>query len=111
MSDLQRSFAKAKLSNLPFDPPMPLNTTLPENMLDEEGVNEAEDGTLKPLPGSISTAKDDDSSSASSTSSTGTIMPEPSKHLFAGSKGFVSLGRFLISSRSSFITSIRNVLF
>ncbi|MCJ1338806.1 Protein phosphatase methylesterase 1 [Bachmanniomyces sp. S44760] len=87
MSDLQRSFAKAKLSNLPFDPPMPLNTTLPENMLDEEGVNEAEDGTLKPLPGSISTAKDDDSSSASSTSSTGTIMPEPSKHLFAGSKG------------------------
>jgi len=85
MSGLQRSFAKAKLSGLPFEPP------LPPNHLEEEEEEEEEDGIddLKPLPESN---QDDDSSSASSASSassTGTIRPSPSKHLFARPKGFV----------------------
>lgn len=75
MSDLQRSFVKAKLADLPFDPPMP------QGLAEEE----AEQDDLRPLPES----HDDDSSSASSASSTGTIKPSPSKHLFARPKGFV----------------------
>lgn len=80
MSDLQRSFAKAKLAGLPFEPPLPLHAFLEED--------EAED-QLNSLP--ESTADDDSSSasSASSASSTGTIKPSPSKHLFARPKGFV----------------------
>ncbi len=82
MSDLQRSFAKAKLAGLPFEPP---------NQLLEHGEDGEEDelDDLKPLPDST---QDDDSSSASSASSassTGTIRPSPSKHLFARPKGFV----------------------
>lgn len=83
MSDLQRSFAKAKLAGLPFDPPMP-STDLPD---EDEHAEEAD--YLKPLP---DPTQDDDSSSASSASSassTGTIRPSPSKHLFARPKGFV----------------------
>ncbi|MCJ1422449.1 Protein phosphatase methylesterase 1 [Sticta canariensis] len=78
MSHLQRSFAKAKLAGLPFEPPLPPNMFLEED--------EAED-QLKSLP--ESTADDDSSSasSASSASSTGTIKPSPSKHLFARPKG------------------------
>ncbi|KAK4698139.1 protein phosphatase methylesterase 1, partial [Lecanoromycetidae sp. Uapishka_2] len=71
MSDLQRSFAKAKLAGLPFEPP------LPPNLLEEE-EEEDEFDDLKPLPESN---QDDDSSSASSASSassTGTIRPSPS---------------------------------
>lgn len=85
MSHLQRSFAKAKLAGLPFEPPLPLNTFLEED--------EAED-QMKSLPES---AADDDSSSASSASSassTGTIKPSPSKHLFARPKGFVKSKHF-----------------
>ncbi|KAK0516067.1 hypothetical protein JMJ35_002101 [Cladonia borealis] len=85
MSDLQRSFAKAKLAGLPFEPPLP-----PMHVEDDEGEDEVDD--LKPLPDST---QDDDSSSASSASSassTGTIRPSPSKHLFARPKGF-STGR------------------
>ena len=86
MSDLQRSFVKAKLANLPFNPSMP------QGLAEEE--NEQDD--LRPLPES----HDDDSSSASSASSTGTIKPSPSKHLFARPKGFVgSLLRGALSTR------------
>lgn len=80
MSDLQRSFARAKLAGLPFEP-LP-----PPNHLVENEEDEIDD--LKPMPD----APDDDSSSASSASSassTGTIRPSPSKHLFARPKGFV----------------------
>ena len=90
MSDLQRSFAKAKLSGLPFDPPMPANALEEEDEEDEE-----EQDDLKPLP---ENNRDDDSSSASSASSassTGTIRPSPSKHLFARPKGFVRSSRVL----------------
>lgn len=76
MSDLQRSFVKAKLANLPLDPPMP------QGLAEEEDEQDA----LRPLP----EPHDDDSSSASSASSTGTIRPSPSKHLFARPKGFVA---------------------
>ena len=82
MSDLQRSFAKAKLAGLPFEPPLP-----PHQL--EEDILEDERDDLRPLPDSV---QDDDSSSASSASSassTGTIRPSPSKHLFTRPKGFV----------------------
>jgi len=94
MSELQRSFAKAKLAGLPFDPPLP---PLPSEILhadledgEEEEEEEEEDDDLKPLPDRRSA--DDDSSSASSASSassTGTIRPSPSRHLFARPKGLV----------------------
>lgn len=85
MSDLQRQFAKAKLSGLPFDPPMPAGYINEEN----EDDDYAENDDLRPLP--EPSAEDDSSSasSASSASSTGTIRPSPSKHLFARPKGFV----------------------
>ena len=87
MSDLQRSFAKAKLAGLPFDPPLPPNELYMNDGVEEDEEDERDD--VKPLPDSI---QDDDSSSASSASSassTGTIRPSPSKHLFARPKGFV----------------------
>jgi len=93
MSELQRSFAKAKLAGLPFDPPLP---QLPSEILDadladgEEEEEGEKDDDLKPLPDRRSA--DDDSSSASSASSassTGTIRPSPSRHLFARPKGLV----------------------
>ena len=87
MSELQRSFATAKLAGLPFEPPIPPRL-LDEHEEEEEGEGEIDD--LTPLPES---AQDDDSSSASSASSassTGTIRPSPSKRLFARpTKGFV----------------------
>ena len=90
MSDLQRSFAKAKLAGLPFEPPLPPDDLLEEGEEEEDGEGEGENDDPKPLPES---AQDDDSSSASSASSassTGTIRPSPSKHLFARpNKGFV----------------------
>lgn len=76
MSELQRSFAKAKLAGLPFEPPLP-----PEQ--DEEKEEDDEFGDWRPSP---DPAQDDDSSSASSASSTGTIIPSPSKNLFARPK-------------------------
>lgn len=59
MSDLQKSFAKAKLAKLPSDVPV-------FNELDEE-----------------------DSSSASSASSTGTIRPSVAQNLFARPNRYV----------------------
>ena len=76
MSDLQRSFAKAKLAGLPFELPLP-----PQE--DEENDEDGHFDDWRPSPDS---AQDDDSSSASSASSTGTIMPSPSKNLFARPK-------------------------
>ena len=89
MSELQRSFAKAKLAGLPLEPPLP-QTTSHAFDTDEEEAEEDQNDDLKPLPDRRST--DDDSSSASSASSassTGTIRPSPSKHLFARPKGLV----------------------
>ena len=103
MSELQRSFAKAKLTTLPFEPPLPhfashginldgeVNAKERQEDDEEEEEEEEENDSLKPLPDRRST--DDDSSSASSASSassTGTIKPSPSKHLFARPKGLVA---------------------
>lgn len=85
MSNLQRSFAKAKLAGLPLDPPLPHST-----FEEQEVTLEDPDDDLKPLPDQKFT--DDDSSSASSASSassTGTIRPSPTNRLFARPKGFV----------------------
>lgn len=76
MSDLQRAFAKAKLTSYPPNPPIPF---------DEAEEEEETDGFTE-LP------VDDDSSSASSASSassTGTIIPSPNQHLFARPQGYV----------------------
>lgn len=79
MSDLQRSFAKAKLAALPFQ--LPLS---PQEEDDEEiGQDDELVDDRRP---SLDSVQDDDSSSASSASSTGTIMPSPSKNLFARPK-------------------------
>ena len=77
MSDLQRSFVRAKIAGLPFEPPLPQSAFREED--EEEGGIAFE----------CEVNQDDDSSSASSASSTGTIIPSPSKHLFARPKGFV----------------------
>ena len=76
MSDLQRAFAKTKLSN--FAPPE-------FNEADEEDEDEAD--AIAELP------VDDDSSSASSASSassTGTIIPSSNMKLFARPQGPVT---------------------
>jgi hypothetical protein len=76
MSELQRAFAKAKLSGLPPVIPNPL-VDIP---LDEEDEETDGFGEL------LSEQRDDDSSSASSASSassTGTIRPSHSNKLFA----------------------------
>ena len=83
MSDLQRSFAKAKLATLPFEPSLPLDED-EENRQDNQG-HQDDFSHLTPSP-SPDPAQDDDSSSASSASSTGTIIPSPSKNLFARPK-------------------------
>jgi len=75
MSDLQRSFAKAKLAGLPPFPP---------GTYDEEEDEGADGFTEMPLEHT-----DDDSSSASSASSTGTIRPTVSKNLFARPFGYL----------------------
>jgi len=75
MSDLQKSFAKAKLAGLP---PMP-----PEPLFDEE--EETDGFTELPVD-----HPDDDSSSASSASSTGTIKPTVQEKLFARPMGYIS---------------------
>ncbi|KAL8874221.1 MAG: hypothetical protein Q9174_000413 [Haloplaca sp. 1 TL-2023] len=77
MSELQRSFAKAKLAGLPLEPPIPQSQdTLA--LVEEENSDE-----LHSFPDS---GQDEDSSSASSASSTGTIRPN-SKNLFARPTG------------------------
>lgn len=80
MSDLQRSFAKAKLAGLPLEPPLPANALREEREREDEALRD-----VVPLPDS---AQDEDSSSASSASSTGTVKPN-SKHFFARPDGFV----------------------
>lgn len=76
MSELQRAFAKAKISGFP--PPE-------FDEADEEDEDEADGIGELPVEG-----PDDDSSSASSASSassTGTIIPSPNMKLFARSQG------------------------
>ena len=68
MSDLQRSFAKAHLANLPPEPP----AIFDEREEEEEDVGD--------LPERLS------GDSSSSASSTGTIKPSPTKQLFERSK-------------------------
>lgn len=70
MSDLQKAWAKKKLE---------LSGAEVFNELDEEEEEEEDDGYLPELPEGF----DDDSSSASSASSTGTVVPTPSRKLFA----------------------------
>ncbi|KAL8842403.1 MAG: hypothetical protein Q9170_000531 [Blastenia crenularia] len=71
MSDLRKSFAKAKLANLPSEPPQS-SAALPEE----------DEYERQPLPESEQEEDSSSASSASSASSTGTIRPN-SKHLFA----------------------------
>lgn len=75
MSDLQKAWAKKK---------MELNGAEVFDEADEEDEEE-ENGVLPELPEGF----DDDSSSASSASSTGTVVPTPSRNLFARPLGFV----------------------
>lgn len=75
MSDLQKAWAKKKIA---------MNGAEAFNELDEE--EEEETGRLGDLPESF----DDDSSSASSASSTGTVVPTPSRKLFARPLGYVN---------------------
>jgi hypothetical protein len=89
MSDLQKSFAKAKLAGLPPMPPEPF----PEEEEETDGFTE--------LPVDH---PDDDSSSASSASSTGTIKPTVQKKLFARPMGYISFSllpqKYIITNAS-----------
>ncbi|KAH9891472.1 protein phosphatase methylesterase 1 [Xylariomycetidae sp. FL2044] len=76
MSDIQRAWAKKKLSALPVE-------NFDEREEEEETGAGEETGTVPELPEHI----DDDSSSASSASSTGTVIPSPSQRLFARPQG------------------------
>jgi hypothetical protein len=84
MSELQKSFAKAKLAGFPAHPPIPFT---------EADEHEETDGPAE-LP-----VDDDDSSasSASSASSTGTIIPSSDQKLFARPQGFVEAPPLLSS--------------
>jgi protein phosphatase methylesterase 1 len=103
MSDLQRSFAKAKLAGLPFEPPLPPNAL--QEQYEEEEEDEDENDALKPLPESMPDDDSSSASSASSASSSGTIRPSPSKHLFARPKGFVE---FILNALSFFVVILKN---
>ncbi|KAI4125084.1 MAG: hypothetical protein LQ338_004471 [Usnochroma carphineum] len=81
MSDLQRSFAKAKLAGLPLEPALPAHALLAEAEHEAEETDE-----LQPLPETDREEDATSASSASSASSTGTIGPN-SKHLFARPTG------------------------
>lgn len=74
MSELQKNWAKSRLS---------ANVT--PDAFDER---EEEDSYIADLP---EVPIEDDSSSASSASSTGTIIPSPSRNLFARPEGLVLL--------------------
>ncbi|RJE19993.1 hypothetical protein PHISCL_07664 [Aspergillus sclerotialis] len=67
MSDLQKSFAKAKLAKLPPEPPPIWDEPSKQTQNNPSPMRD----------------HDDDSSSASSVSSTGTVIPSPTQHLFA----------------------------
>jgi protein phosphatase methylesterase 1 len=73
MSDLQKAWAKNRLSAMPAE-------TFDEREEEEEA------GYVPELPEHF----DDDSSSASSASSTGTVIPSPSQNLFARPQGWVN---------------------
>ena len=74
MSDLQKAWAKAKLSALePFD----------------EGAERRELEEAADSLGELPEPMDDDSSSASSASSTGPVIPSPSQRLFARPQAYV----------------------
>lgn len=91
MSELQRSFAKAKLAGLPLEPALPSDALLEEDGYEGEGEGEGEgEDHLQPLPGPEQDEDSSSASSASSAASTGTIRPN-SKHLFARPTGFVYL--------------------
>ncbi|KAI6087109.1 protein phosphatase methylesterase [Hypoxylon rubiginosum] len=77
MSDLQKAWAKNRLSALPAE------------IFDEMEEDEADH-----VPELPEHTTDDDSSSASSASSTGTVIPSPSQNLFARPQG-VPRGRTL----------------
>ncbi|KAI3331907.1 protein phosphatase methylesterase [Xylariaceae sp. AK1471] len=79
MSDLQKAWAKNRLSAMPA-----------ETFDEHEEEEEEETGSVPELPEHF----DDDSSSASSASSTGTVIPSPSQNLFARPQG-VPRGRSL----------------
>lgn len=75
MSDFQRSFLKAKLANLPLEPPMPRNAPPPHLSMFDEAEEDAALG-YDAFRGEVpSSPINDDSSSASSASSTSTIRP------------------------------------
>ncbi|KAJ5746784.1 hypothetical protein N7520_011966 [Penicillium odoratum] len=77
MSELQKSFAKSKLAR--FSPEAPMTNSI--GMLNEK--------------------RDDDSSSTSSLSSTGTLVPSPTRHLFARTRNpLVYLFNFEQSTQS-----------
>lgn len=78
MSDLQKAWAKKKLE---------LSSAETFNELDEEEEEDQDDGYLPEMPEGF----EDDSSSASSASSTGTVVPTPSRKLFARPLGYVFL--------------------
>lgn len=74
MSDLQKSFVKARLAKLPSD--IPVSDEV------EETARMAE------------LQEEDDGSSASSASSTGTVRPSSGHNLFARPSGYVQLSHY-----------------
>jgi len=70
MSELQRSFARAQLARLPPEAPL---------IFDEREEDEAEDMNEDD---EYTKEKHARSASDSSASSTGTVVPSPTKHLF-----------------------------
>ena len=83
MSDLQRSFAKAKLAGMPPFAPFAEE--------EEEGETDPSGFGVVDVETEIETFGDDDSSSASSASSTGTIRPTSTRNLFARPVGYVNV--------------------
>lgn len=74
MSDLQKAFVKAKLAKYPPDIPI----------FDESEEDAVSSTGTRGNPGTIEEEGDEfDSSSTSSASSVGTVVPSPSKNLFA----------------------------
>ena len=73
MSELQRKWARAKMTTAAAAGP-------------DGSLHLDDDGDMSSLP-ELPEFMDDDSSSASSASSTGTIVPSPSRNLFARPQG------------------------
>lgn len=96
MSDLQKAWARNRLSGMPIE------------SFDELEEEEEEDNNNH--VGDLPEHFDDDSSSASSASSTGTIIPSPSRNLFARPQGYYSLASFIFSLFSMRPAAQRNLL-